>query len=67
MNDKMKHNLRWLFAVIGAAGGYLYWRFVGCQSGHCPLQQNWILSTLWGATVGYLIGDMFRNHKKNSK
>lgn len=66
MNDKLKINLRWILAAIGTLGGYLYWRYVGCLSGHCPLQQNWILSTLWGGAVGYLIGDLFRKPNKKS-
>lgn len=44
--------------AIGAIGGWLYWRFVGCSTGSCPIQQNWMMMTLWGGTMGYLLGDM---------
>ena len=45
------------FTFAGALGGFLYWKFVGCNSGTCPIQSVWYWSTLWGAAVGYLIGD----------
>ena len=63
-----------LFAGIGAMGGLLYWRFIGCTSGTCPIQSVWYWSTLWGAVVGYLAGDSItdlvnkrRKRKKESK
>ncbi len=40
---------------VGALGGYLYYRFVGCQSGACVITGNPIISTLYGGTLGYLI------------
>jgi len=51
--------------VAGAAGGFLYYYFIGCTTGTCPLTSNPWLTMLWGATVGYLLFDMFR--KKNSQ
>lgn len=49
---------KWIFAIIGAAGGFLYWKFVGCTNGTCPIRSVWYLSTLWGTAVGYLLGDL---------
>ncbi|MDX8340041.1 DUF6132 family protein [Draconibacterium sp. IB214405] len=46
-----------LMMVAGAIGGFLYWRFVGCESGTCAIKSVWYWSTLWGAAVGYLLGD----------
>jgi hypothetical protein len=46
------------FAFIGALGGFLYWKFVGCLSGTCPIKSVWYYSTLWGLAFGYLIGDL---------
>ena len=45
-----------LFFVLGATGGFLYWKFVGCN-GACTIKSVWYWMTLWGAAVGYLIGD----------
>lgn len=50
-----------IFLVIGAIGGFLYWRFVGCTSGTCAIKSVWYWSTLWGAALGYLIGDMIND------
>lgn len=46
-----------IFLLIGAVGGFLYWRFVGCNSGTCIIKSVWYWTTLWGAAVGYLVGD----------
>jgi len=56
--DKIKQKqLALIFLVIGAIGGFLYWKFVGCTSGTCAIKSVWYWSTLWGAAVGYLVGD----------
>lgn len=47
--------------VLGAVGGFLYWKFVGCTSGTCPIRSVWYWSTLWGAVVGYLTGDLLND------
>lgn len=52
------HKLAIIFTLAGAAGGFLYWKFIGCNSGTCPIQSVWYWSTLWGAAVGYLAGDL---------
>lgn len=49
------------FLVLGAIGGFLYWKFVGCTSGTCAIKSVWYWSTLWGAVVGYLVGDMLND------
>lgn len=46
-----------IFLIAGAAGGFLYWRFVGCASGTCAIKSVWYWTTLWGAAMGYLVGD----------
>jgi hypothetical protein len=48
-----------LFLVLGAIGGFIYWKFVGCESGTCFIKSVWYWSTLWGAALGYLISDFF--------
>ena len=47
-----KWSKRILPVIIGAAGGYLYYSFVGCVSGTCPITSNPWLSTGYGALVG---------------
>lgn len=50
-----------MFAIIGAVGGFMYWKFVGCVSGTCPIKSVWYLMTLWGTAMGYLLGDLTVN------
>jgi hypothetical protein len=52
--------------IIGAAGGFMYYYFIGCRTGTCPITSSPWISTLWGAAVGYLLFDMFRK-KKNQE
>jgi hypothetical protein len=49
--------------VAGTAGGFMYYYFIGCRTGTCPLTSSPWLTMLWGATMGYLIIDMFRKNK----
>lgn len=41
--------------AAGALGGYLYYRFIGCRGGACPLTSNPWISTLYGALIGLLL------------
>jgi hypothetical protein len=54
-------------AVIGAIGGFLYWKYVGCVSGTCTIKSNWYLMVPWGMLLGYLAGsiagDLIRKKK----
>lgn len=40
----------------GAILGYVYYRFVGCVGGSCPMTRNPYTSSLYGAFLGALIG-----------
>ena len=66
-----KHIISVILLLLGAAGGYAYWHFIGCSSGSCPIKSVWYLSTLFGAVMGYLFGgiieDYVNKQKKDSK
>ena len=51
--------LDWLWqvtpVVVGGAGGYLFYRFVGCKTGACPITRSPWLSTIYGAVLGFLV------------
>jgi len=53
-----------ILAAIGLLGGFLYWRFIGCTSGTCPITSNWHMSTLFGGIIGYLAGDSINDFRK---
>jgi len=50
--------------VVGAIGGYIYYAKIGCSNGSCAISSNPYISTLWGAVMGYLLGDMFNPKPK---
>jgi len=54
---------RWMIwgvgLVIGAAGGYLYWYYVGCTSGSCAITSSPVNSTMYGGVVGLLLAKSF--------
>ena len=49
---------------VGAAGGFAYYYFVGCQSGTCALKSNPFYNIVLGLLLGYLIADMIKFKKK---
>lgn len=54
-----KHRITILGAILGAVAGYLYWRFVGCTSGGCPITSSPFMSTLWGLLMGGTFFNIF--------
>ena len=49
--------MRLLASVLaGALVGLLYQHFVGCRTGTCPITSNPVVSTLYGALMGFLLG-----------
>ncbi|MDO5665750.1 MAG: DUF6132 family protein [Bacteroidia bacterium] len=63
-----KHWLKFLGAAAGAIIGYLYYYFVGCGTGSCPLTSNPWRMTIYGAVLGLLILDVFKKEEaKNIK
>ena len=70
--DKLLKNKKVLILgigiILGLIGGFLYWKFIGCTSGTCPLTSNWHTSTLFGGVFGYLIGDtVYERSSKNKE
>jgi hypothetical protein len=52
--------------VVGAAGGFAYYYFIGCASGTCPITSNPYVSTAYGALVGAVIGWNGKKRRKTS-
>ncbi len=44
-----------LGALIGAAGGFAFYYFIGCRTGSCPITGNPIISSGYGALMGVLL------------
>ena len=58
-------------AVLGALGGFIYWKYVGCVSGTCTIKSNWYLMIPWGTVLGLLMGsvagDFIRKRKPTAE
>ena len=51
--------------VLGGTGGFLYYYFVGCQNGTCPITSNPYLTILYGILFGAVL--TFRKKKKKDQ
>ncbi len=53
--------------LVGTIGGYIYYRYVGCVSGTCPITSNPYTMIVYGAVVGYFLTELFSNIKKTKE
>jgi len=60
-----KYLIQIIVTLVGAFGGFLYYYFIGCSSGSCPITSNPYISIVWGGVMGYLLSDIFK--KKETK
>jgi len=44
-----------LGTFIGAAIGFLVYRFIGCRTGTCPITSNPWISAIFGGIMGFLL------------
>ena len=42
-------------AAIGAGLGFLYYKFIGCATGTCPITRNPYASVIYGMVIGILM------------
>lgn len=59
-----KHSYKILGVGVGAIIGFLYWKFIGCASGTCPITSNPVNSTIYGAVLGGLLLSIFEKDEK---
>ncbi len=52
--------------VLGAVGGWCYWRFVGCASGNCAITSDPRNSSLYGAVMGLLAAEILKKEESKS-
>lgn len=63
MNFILKYRLIFWGIAVGAIAGYLYWKLVGCASGTCAITASPVNSSLYGAMLGALVFDLFRENE----
>ena len=51
-----KYRFQLIGAMVGAIGGFLYWKYVGCFSGSCMIASVWYHMVPYGAFMGMLLG-----------
>ncbi len=67
MSFFIKNKLLFIGLIAGAVGGYLYYHYVGCASGTCPITSRPLNSTLYGAAMGGLFFSLFKKETNHSK
>lgn len=67
MNFINKYKLSIIGAIVGAIGGFLYYHFIGCASGTCPITSKPLNSILYGSLMGGLLFNMFQKEKTKSE
>ena len=59
--------LKWIIGItIGAALGFTYWYFVGCNSGSCAITSSPINSSIYGGLMGLLLVNSFSDSRKDN-
>lgn len=44
--------------LLGAAAGFAYYAFIGCNSGGCPITSSPWISTLYGSALGGVVANI---------
>lgn len=66
MNRISRYKMTLAGLLAGAAAGYLYYYFIGCNSGTCPITSNPLYSTLYGTIMGGLLLNGFEKSSKRN-
>ncbi|HEY1054379.1 DUF6132 family protein [Emticicia fontis] len=65
MKKFAKENLLTIIgACIGAMAGFLYWKFIGCSTGSCPITSKPLNSIAYGAVMGSLLFSVFQSNNE---
>ncbi len=65
MKKLLAYKITLIGVVLGAIGGYLYYYYIGCATGNCGITSKPLNSTLYGALMIGLVGNLFE--KKETK
>tara|TARA_R110001592_G_scaffold99005_5_gene282233 strand:- start:6247 stop:6459 length:213 start_codon:yes stop_codon:yes gene_type:complete len=63
----IKKKISIMLTFVGAIVGYGYWYFVGCASGTCAITSVWYRTSIYGAIMGWLLGDLIDEKLKKKK
>jgi len=54
-----------LGSILGGVLGFLYYYFIGCRSGSCPITSNPYISILFGIIAGIILAYPDKKRQKN--
>jgi len=67
MKGFIKKNILKITGILaGGIVGFVYYHFVGCASGTCPITSNPYISIVYGALMGYLLLGMFKKKENET-
>ena len=66
MKKLLKNNFWIAGAIIGAFIGYLYWNYIGCNSGTCIITSKPINSAVYFGIMGAILLSIFQPEKIKS-
>jgi len=46
--------------VLGGLAGFVYWYYIGCNSGSCAITSSPVNSSIYGAVMGIFIANLFQ-------
>jgi hypothetical protein len=62
-NWVLTNRLYFIGAILGAVGGLLYWKYVGCVTGTCAITSSPVNSTLYFGFFGAILFGAFKREK----
>jgi uncharacterized membrane protein YdjX (TVP38/TMEM64 family) len=67
MNWILSNKLIIAGALIGAIGGFLYWKYIGCLTGTCAITSSPVNSTIYFSFMGGLLFSAFKKDKQKTQ
>ncbi|MFT4070740.1 MAG: DUF6132 family protein [Dysgonamonadaceae bacterium] len=61
MQQLKKHWTLIAGVIAGMIVGYLYWKYIGCTSGTCPITSSPIISSIYGGVLGGLASNILKS------
>jgi uncharacterized membrane protein YdjX (TVP38/TMEM64 family) len=63
----LSNKLYFIGALVGAIGGFLYYKYVGCVTGTCAITSNPFRSTIYFAFFGAVLLGAFKQANKKQQ